>query len=258
MITVDVNAADVEESLGELARKLGITMRDMVVEQSRLTAQGLLHRTPPIGSNMRISAAAGKGAISSDLYKVFDTVQRREQMGNIVVHLKDGRLLIRNPTSKRKGRIISADRVGVKWPLEQMRNHHSRQRGLRSGRVMGGSAADVAFLKNKTDFNRYRKTVYARMGKLAAGWLPALRHFAAKSKVSKGMRVPAFVLKAPGNSGSFQDHTGASSPYSIITNVWRYGYPRKMQDIYRVVLRERALDATGWMYTRLRRLMRNR
>jgi hypothetical protein len=260
VLEVNISSLAVEKSLGNLARELGVSMSDMIVEQSRLTAQGMLNRTPPINRKMKISQAAGRGAIQSDLWKIFSTAQWFRDMGNTVVTLPDGRMVIRAPDSKRKARIISADRAGVQWNVQEMAEHHRRNRGLRSGRVMGGSAADVAILRNKAAWNRYAKTVYARMGKLAAGWLPALRHFASKSKISKGMKVPGFVSRQPNPiRGKFVDRTGHfMSPYAVLSNYWRYGYPSKMQATFRQVTRERELDAVKWMRKRLKKLIEAR
>jgi len=258
MIYVNINSAGADHDLMEISRELGITLADMVVEQSRLTAQGLIQRTPPL-RNMRISQAAGKGAIQGDVHKIFDTAQRQRSMGNIVVVNKNGQMIIRSPRNKRRARVISADRVGVNWSNWQMYNHHQKQRSERHGRVMGGTAADLAMLNSRADMNRYLKSVYARMGQLASGWLPALRHFASRSKVSKTMRVPPFVYRAPRSTNSyFEDHAYGDEPYSVIVNEWRYGSTEKVQRIYRAVLLERQADAFRWMATRLRKLMRNR
>lgn len=256
MITADINSVVAERKLGQLARDLGFSMRDMVIEQSRLAAQGCIQSTPPLNKGMKISQKSGRAAIARDVSRLFGSVEYYTRIGattwtdtqtrDVCIKMPDGGFF-RVPFSQ----------YGAN--TNQLASFHQRHRSKKTGRAFKVPTDKQMIVQDDRLLKRYRGEVWKRMGQYAAGWLPALEHFAGLSKISKGMKVPLFVKKAVSRSGLFQDDTRrVLGPEAIITNRLRFGYPAKLEQLIAHVARERESDAVKWMRLRLKKLIAQR
>lgn len=256
MLTVDIDSVLVEKKLGELARDLGFSMRDMVVEQSRLAAQGCIQSTPPINKKMRISQKAGRNAITRDVGRLFTSLEYYTNAGATSwTDLETKDIAIKFPN----GTFMRIPFVRYATNTNQMADFHRRHRGKNTGRAFRLQDKNKMLVQSDRLIKKRRGEVFKRMGQYAAGWLPALEHFAGLSKISQGMKVPLFVKKAISRSGRFQDQSRSMlRPEAVITNRLRFGQPSKLEELIAHVARERQSDAVKWMRLRLKKLIAQR
>jgi len=256
MLSVNIDSVQVDRKLGEIARDLGFTMRDMVVEQSRLAAQGCIQSTPPINKAMKISQKAGRGAITRDMGRLFTSLEYYTNAGATAwTDLQTKDIAIKFPN----GAFMRIPFVRFATNTNHMAAFHATHRSKSSGRAFKLQDKNKMLVQNDRLLNKHKRDVFRRMGQYAAGWLPALEHFASLSKISQGMKVPLFVKKAISRSGRFSDSSrNMIQPEAIITNKLRFGYPQKLEQLIEHVSRERQADAVKWMRVRLRKLIEQR
>lgn len=241
-------------NLEKLADRLGISVRNIAVHESRLAAWDCMMSTPPLwtGKKNRPGAAMriGKNAIARDVSMLFPDLTDKKRY--VFWKRKDGGVGWRLVGSK-KAHAVRADRVDDSGA--KMAAHHERNRNPRNGYVYRG---DKMFITTRGVQKAYIKKVWEKIGIHAAGWLPAYLRFARFDKIVSGQGVadnkvvPDWVMRHGPRNGSAVD---AMSPhghgYLMGQQVWRFGYASKLKSQMASIMRTRERDMNKWLAIRL-------
>jgi hypothetical protein len=197
LIVVTGRDAELNATIRERARVLGLELGAEFKAQMRLLARDVLLLTPPSsGPNVAGQKALkqGQGAINRDLFS----------MGFVPVTIKGFRMISHVPAGNVKGRrAVPITPVRVRTKLNPKFDdpdafHHARiaasQKIGRRGKISRGGRQ--AFYVAIGKYRAMKGRLYKKIGKLAAPWLPAIRSL--YDGALPGW-VPAFVRRHEGD-----------------------------------------------------------
>ncbi len=263
MLSLEVLPKDLSAVAGldALAKKLGVTIKDISIHEARLAAWDLIHRTPPLSASMKIDEASGRKAIRGDVMKMARIISDADRAAAWDVRAPVAGKAWKNS----KGAVVAAQQKDWIGSASELGAAHQASRDKTSGRVSGRGSATVKIgnwtvanrvVTTAQDFSAALDKAYRKIGSLAAGWLPAFRHFASRDVIVEGRSAsskmpPAFVARHS-SSGTFTDAMKTSGGgYLQGTQRWRYGYPSKLKGLVAAVMRTRERDMGGLLAKRL-------
>jgi hypothetical protein len=172
---ITLNSYEFRKAVEQVADKTGVSAADVLRDQMRLLVQTLYKWTPPP------KKSAGVNRVKADLAKLFtpyldesilqDYLDEMDERGANLVYRTDS-----------KGNLYTIKRDQIVLDPITMREVHQQHRDRR-GRVrnIGRSSKYLVPLKM---FRKYVKEVTKHVGKLRAGWMPAMALFNARSAPS--------------------------------------------------------------------------
>lgn len=266
MIDLDLKIQDKEvtRALDAFAKKSGVPVNFVVRDQMRLWLQDLIRLGPPKkrGSKGKsLSRPAGRSAVAYDLNLIFAPAVR---VGQAQERFWQGApYVVPATTTDAKFLVPQAD-----WQPSMgsgaMKRYHEGWQARKSGRVRrkekntvedrGGLTVVKKKHVKRKEFMAYRKQVQARVGRLAASWLPAL-HDVARRTNTRGI-YPKWLDKAQGASGSVTSTlTALGRGYVEATNDMNYA-EYKLRGLLGPTRAKRAKDMREQMQKRMRKLQR--
>lgn len=246
MISIEASPTNLRNLaiLDSLAKRIGISLRDITVHEARLAAYDLILSTPPLWTGKKNDANTaqriGMEAVSRDVRMTTKDLSDKGQYKAWWVG-KDGRLFIKRHDNK----------VAVKNPDRydatgaRVADNHASRRNSDTGYVY---RTDPLYVQDGTERQRFIQSKWRKVGGLASGWLSASRHFSRLDRIVSGRGAssklpPMFVVSAQGGNGSFTDAmTTRGGGFVSGTQGWRYGRPSKMQARIASVMRTRERD----------------
>lgn len=198
MFTASADTSQLDRKIREMAAATGRTVEDVARQQMKLLVRDVMAITPPgsAGVSGRAALKAGENAIDRDLGR----------MGFKPVALKGFRTITHVPAGHVKGEVVSIAAVRVKtrenprfadpdaFHASCLLSRHGRKvtRGGRQG-----------FYVDQRKFKLMRARLFAQIGRLAAGWIPAAD--------ALGVAVPAWIRRHAGSArGTFSVSNSAS------------------------------------------------
>jgi len=187
MITLSVHNMDkVEQRLNRLAAAAGLGVRDVANEVMRLACQNAVKFTVPKTGKM------GRDRVEKDINKVFEPVPTPQRKKTWRQESRPGIVFLKGIDGLDPKAVVQVPdwRFQPKAGEAAIRRIHEKER-LSRGRVGRRAAKNPTYIK-QADLRRYISKRKKRVGRLKAGWLPGLDHYAREAGTSpKG--VPAFV-----------------------------------------------------------------
>lgn len=245
------------------AAKFGLDLRDISTNQAALYAAHLIRLTPPFKTPGRPSEKVGQQAIKNDLKQMVSVISEEEFEEAFIVTNGNSHVAFRT----KKGVVYGVENTNFVHTVEQLAPLHQANRSESTGRVSkaGSYTKNVGRWKfidravvSKETFERYLAIVYAKVGKLASGWLPAFRYFQAKSRVPVQWPVPAFISRHATNDGGFQDsmnNEGDGFLKGFMNS--RFGERGRFLQAYEVARRTRERDMSRNVIKRLEKMGRD-
>ncbi len=176
LIVITARDAELNATIRERARVLGLELADEFKAQMRLLARDVLLITPPSSGPSSAGQKAfqqGQAAINRDLFL----------MGFVPVKIKGFRMISHVPAGNVKGRrAVRIDPVRVRTKVNSKFEdpdafHRARisasQKIGRRGKISRGGRQ--AFYVAASKYRAMKTRLYKEIGKLAAPWLPAIR-----------------------------------------------------------------------------------
>jgi len=233
MITVDARAFSA--ALGKMMTQSKRDLGEVLKEQARGVIKRAIAITPPSNGQNTGAAAKrlGEKAVESDLLRIFNPLDPAEYKGELAANGGFRLRRVSHADNRRGAKLTDID-IFLK-PSDMPRFHQNQRRSkgrvttIRRENLIGRKYSDVATMGFVTwqDFRAYVKTVNARIGMLAAGWL--------RAAAALGVRgVPAWIGRHSSIPGSVRIDLSRDNMSITATNGARFagnvrGLERRIQ-----------------------------
>jgi len=198
MISLSIHGMEqVERRLDALAVAAGVGMQDVTHDVMRLALQNAVKLTyPKRGKD-------GRDAVARDINKVFEPIPTPQRKRTWTHSTVPGVVFVKT----NNGAVIKVPEYNFrpKASESQIRKTHEGERQSR-GKVGRSAAKNPKYIK-RADLRRYIAKRKKRVGRLKAGWMPALEHYARLAR-NEPKGVPAFVRNQQSKEGSFSGRIG--------------------------------------------------
>lgn len=203
MTAAFVMTKDFRDGFKRFQREAGGDLRTFMTEAMRVLVETCYHWTaPPTKGNRgsRGGRVGGKAMVESSLYSIVGI--RQQEYLDMLERRFGGSHIDSGLISKKSGRQFTNVEINARGDQAQLDAYHKSRRGYSGGRTYGrnttydkrGESVSNRMLMTQRTFDKYKKTVDRRVGKLKSGWQPALQ--AVKSKLPQ-----SWVKTAGGLSG---------------------------------------------------------
>jgi hypothetical protein len=219
-------------------------------DQLRLWTQDVMRKTAPTKlSKGRETVAAGMTELFEPAESAAAFISWRdrlaEQNSDVITYTKTGKMRLTNKSARAT-------------TASQMRRIHKASRTRRGGvsrKKVNRTTPDIAFrgkvIVYKSEFNKLKRELQAKVGHLKAGWVPALEFWARKSK--SVAKIPIWVMRQAskkGFAGGRIDETGNGSIEAV--NAVVYANSRLSQDnVVELTKQGRQRDLTKGAFKRM-------
>lgn len=181
-------AEKVNKRLEKVASQVGVTARDIYIDQLRLLMQDFMSSKMPLPQ----SAPQGRKAIDRDLNKLFVGIEQQAVLDFFDEDFGNGEL----PSSVVFNFDGNENRMRGFWKRHRQKTGRKQGRVRFKGRIVA-TVNDIKFFNKMyvpmRALRRFRRSLHDDVATLKAGWVVAGQQLAAA--VSGSIRIPAWVMK---------------------------------------------------------------
>lgn len=210
---IQANTKEVNDALKRFAREMGVSLKEVYMDQLRLASNQLVKLYHPKKSTQ------GKGRIKKELSNLFVVIGPKN-LNMVKSWESSGEQPAGTMFKTSRGAVFGVEQPywNIRGDMQQMKRHHKRHRSKATGRSSqaGSWTRNIGRWKfidrqvvPQRAFNRYLKTVTQKVGALKGAWVPNNAPFVSKA--------PAWVMKGRGKAG------GIVGKLSDQMNLWAKG-----------------------------------